>query len=170
MEAEQMNAVQFSFDQSFKEKGLKYEVNFYYNALEDIVCYGVPNDAGDLLSNAGSLKVCGLEGTVSYEKAKWYAMMNFSYQHLINSTNYTVTGSHINAVPDFLMNCLCAYQVLKRKEHELKVRGNLSFQTKQYAPLVSNQIYLGDQIVYDPEYQLGARAIVNASSGASNST
>lgn len=162
LEAEQMNAVQFSFDQSFKEKGLKYEVNFYYNALEDIVCYGVPNDAGDLLSNAGSLKVCGLEGTVSYEKAKWYTMMNFSYQHLINSTNYTVTGSHINAVPDFLMNCLCAYQVLKRKEHELKVRGNLSFQTKQYAPLVSNQIYLGDQIVYDPEYQLGARAIVNA--------
>lgn len=162
LDAELMNAVQFSFDQTLKDKGLKYEVNLYYNALKDIVCYGVPNEAGDLLSNAGSLKVCGLEGAVSYEKSKWYAMMNLSYQYLIKSTNYTATGSHINAVPDFLMNLLCSYQVLKRREHELKVRGNIAFQTGQYAPLVSNQIYLGDQLINDPEYWLGARAIVNA--------
>ena len=88
--------------------------------------------------------------------------MNLSYQYLIKSTNYTATGSHINAVPDFLMNLLCSYQVLKRREHELKVRGNIAFQTGQYAPLVSNQIYLGDQLITDPEYWLGARAIVNA--------
>lgn len=162
LEAELMNAIQFSFDQDLKAKGLRYEVNFYLNALKNIVCYGAPNEAGDLMSNAGSLKVCGVEGAISYRKAKWYATMNLSYQYLINSTNYMVTGSHINAVPDFLLNCLCAYQVLKRKEHGLKVRGNLSFQTGQYAPLISNQIYVGDQIIHDPEYGLGARAIVNA--------
>ena len=161
LDAELMDAVQLSYNQSIRNSDLKYEVNFYYNTLKDIIYFGTPNDLGEVLSNAGALKVGGIEGTLFYEKPRLYASLNMSYQHVFESNNYTVTRSHIHGVPDFVLNLLCNYQVWKNRHNDLRVRGNMSLQSKQYAPLTSNLIYIGEQTIYDPNYQLNARAIFN---------
>ncbi len=161
LDAESMDAIQLSYNHSVRNSGLKYEVNLYYNSLKDIIYFGTPNASGEVLSNSGSLKVGGVEGVLSYEKSRLYANLNMSYQRVFESNNYTITHSHINGIPDYLLNLLCRYQIWKTEYNDLYVRGNMSFQSKQYAPLVSNLLYVGEQVLYDPNYQLGARAIFN---------
>lgn len=163
LEAEQMDALQLGFQQTLQETGLHYELNLYYNTLKDLIYFLPHRENGDVLTNAGSIKLCGIEGTLSYEKSRLYALLNLSYQHLIKATNYQVTGHHVNSVPDCLIRLLASYGVWQHNKQELRIRGNVAFQTAHYAPLLSDLIYRGENnIVSDPNYQIGARAIVNA--------
>lgn len=161
LDAEQMDAVQLNYNQNIKEWNLKYDCNLYYNALQNIIYFGPADESGDVMSNAGSLKVMGIENVFSYDRRKWYAQLNFSYQRILESTRYAVTNSHIHGVSDFMLNLLGRYKIWENRENQLDIRGNMSFQSRQYAPLVSDYIYKGDEQVLDADYQLDSRAIFN---------
>ncbi|MGN0281155.1 MAG: TonB-dependent receptor plug domain-containing protein [Prevotella sp.] len=161
LEAEKMDAVQLSYSHDFKSLSMKYDCNVYYNALSDNIYFN-PNTTGDILSNAGSLKVLGIENVISYNRNRWYAQMNFSYQRVLDSENYIVTDSHINGVPDFKFNALARYRFLEKKDLTMSVKGNMLYQTMQYAPLTSSLIFVNGTGHSDPLNKLSAYAVLNA--------
>ena len=160
LEAEKMDAIQLSYSHHFKSLSLKYDCNIYYNSLSDNIYFN-PSTTGNILSNAGSLRVLGIENVLSYQKNRWYAQLNFSYQLVIDSENYIVTDSHINGVPDFKLNAITCYRLLEKKDWKMNVKANISFVTKQYSPLTSNLIFVNCNSFSDPLYQLSSCAVVN---------
>lgn len=162
LEAEKMDAVQLSYSHDFKKLALKYDCNVYYNSLSDNIYFNLTT-TGNVLSNAGSLKVFGIENVFSYNKKKWYAQMNFSHQKVLDSENYIVSNSHINGVPDFKFNALARYRLLDRNGWTMNVKGNVLYQTQQYAPLVAaNLIYVNGESYTDPFNKLSGYAVLNA--------
>ena len=122
LEPEQMDAVQLTFDGSSRGGDLKYETNLYYNRLIDLIYYDAQK-LEDMYSNAGSLNLLGIEGTLSYTNPRALASLNLSYQRVLSNTNYTAEGAYIYNVPNFMMNAMYRHLVFKDKRHSNYTHG-----------------------------------------------
>lgn len=159
LEAEKMDAIHLNYTHNFKSLSLYYDCNVYYNSLTNNIFY----DSSEInLSNAGSLKVWGLENVLTYDRKRWYLQLNMSYQRMIESEKYLVTNSHINGVPDFKLNIIGRYRLLDKNDWRVNVRANVQAMTKQYAPLSQNILFVGDKEMGNPDNQLDGRVIVNS--------
>jgi len=158
---EQMDAVQLTFNYDIPDWSLKYEANAYYNRLTDIIYYDAEK-LENMYSNAGNIKICGIENSLSYLYGRSMAFMNFSYQYVLGSTNYTARKSYIYNIPNFMLNAMYRYQFLKTlKRGNAYVRMNTSVLSKQRFPLVDPFIFKGEEQVYMPDKEISARAILN---------
>lgn len=161
LDFETMDALLVDFSWNIPQLNLKYEANIYYNQLNDLIFCDM-SKYEDMYSNAGSLKIMGLENTFTYQSDRVTSHLNLTYQHLLSYNNYTARTGNINNVPNFTMNGSFSYMALKSKQIgnvRLFVNANLS--TKQYSPLIDPYIRRGEQIINDSEKKIGARIIVN---------
>lgn len=160
LEAEKMDAIQLSYSHDFARVYLKYDCSVYYNSLINNIYFIVTPQ--DIMHNAGSLKVLGVENVLSFKKKRWYAQMNLSYQRVLGIDKYLVTNSHINGVPDFKLTALAQYRLLDKKNWKMHIKANVMYQTKQYAPLDGTYIYINDERINEPLNQLNGYAVLNA--------
>ncbi len=161
LDAEEMDGYQLTVSKKLLKLNMECELNAYYNNLKNIVSFGAPNPDGDMLSNAGKLSVWGLEGTVSYHSDKFHANAHISYQKVADTDNYTVIDNHIISVADWMMNATAKYKLLSWKGNALALTANVSYQGKQYTPIVSPLVFRGETPFSDPGKTQPARAIVN---------
>jgi outer membrane receptor for ferrienterochelin and colicins len=162
LDAERMGACQLTFNWNIKPLHLKYEANGYYNRLDNLIYYDATNQA-QKVSNTGILNILGIENVLTYEYRRITATMNCSYQFVPGSINYAADGSHINNVPNFILNAACNYNVWSHAKYgTVKLRANVNTLSEQYNPIVSSMVYRGNSHVYLPYNKIKARAIVNA--------
>ena len=162
LDAERMRACQLTYDWNIKALHLKYEVNGYFNRLDNLIYYDATNQA-QKVSNSGILNLLGIENVLTYDYHWWNANLNFSYQFVPGSINYAAEDSHINNVPNFILNATASYKALQSKRYgTVKVRANVNTLSSQYCPIVSSMVYRGNSHVYLPYNKIKARAIFNA--------
>lgn len=161
LDAERMGACQLTFNWNIKPLHLKYEVNGYYNRLDNLIYYDATNQA-QKVSNTGILNLLGMEHVLTYENKRLTAMLNCSYQFVPGSINYAADGSHVNNVPNFILNAKCNYKVWENtKSGCLRLRADVNTLSQQYSPIVSSMVYRDNAHIYLPYNKIKARAIFN---------
>jgi iron complex outermembrane receptor protein len=161
LDAERMKACQLTFNWDIKPLHLKYEVNGYYNRLDNIIYYDATNQA-QKVSNAGILNLLGIENVFTYDYKRLTASLNCSYQYVPGSIYYASNGNHINNVPSFILNAVCNYKIFESEKFgNIKIRCNVNTLSSQHNPIVSSMIYRGDSHVYEPYNKIKARAVAN---------
>ena len=159
LEAEKMDAVQLNYTHNFKSLFLHYDCNVYYNSLTNNIFF---DPTQFLYTNSGSLKVWGLENVLTYDRKRWYLQMNMTYQRVIESENYMVTNSQITGVPDFKLNIIGRYRLISNDRWRMNLRANVQVLSKQYSPISLPTVFIGENNVMNPEYQIDGRVIVNS--------
>lgn len=162
LDAENMDAFQFDYTGTIRQWNLNYEVNLYYNRLNNLIYYDSEKNE-DMYSNAGELNLMGVEGVLSYKSSSSMAYLKMSYQHVLYSKNYSVTGHSINNVPDLMMSGMYAYDLLKGKHiGDFTPWINISVLSKQITPLIDPYLFKGQENqISIPDNVVSARAIVN---------
>jgi len=159
LEAETMDAVQLDFGWNIPNTGLSYEANVYYNGLSNLIYYDTKNN---YYTNAGHVKLIGIENSLKYLSKHSLATLTMSYQHVLSSRDADVTGHHMNDVPDFIANALYRYRCFDNKFGKLSLRANATFYSSQYSPIVSSSVYNANGQVYLPDNKISARVTFNA--------
>ena len=159
LEAEKMDAVQLNYTHNFKSLSLHYDCNVYYNLLTNNIFF---DPTQFLYTNSGSLKVWGLENVLTYDRKRWYLQLNMTYQRVIESENYIVTNSQITGVPDFKLNIIGRYRLISNDKWRMNLRANVQVFSKQYSPISLPTVFIGENNVMNPEYQIDGRVIVNS--------
>ena len=159
LEAEKMDAVQLNYTHNFKSLSLYYDCNVYYNSLTNNIFFDYTQY---LYINSGWLKVWGIENVLTYDRKRWYLQMNMIYQRVLESENYMVTNSQITGVPDFKLNIIGRYRLISKDKWHINLRANVQALTKQYSPLSLPTVFIGENNVLNPEYQIDGRVIVNS--------
>ena len=159
LEAEKMDAVQLNYTHNFKSLSLHYDCNVYYNSLTNNIFF---DPTQSLYTNSGSLKVWGLENVLTYDRKRWYLQLNMTYQRVIESENYIVTNSQITGVPDFKLNIIGRYRLISNDKWRMNLRANVQVFSKQYSPISLPTVFIGENNVMNPEYQIDGRVIVNS--------
>lgn len=162
LDAEKMDAFQLDYTGIIRQWNLNYEVNIFYNRLNNLIYYDM-SKMEDMYSNAGKLDLMGVEGVLSYKSSSSMAYMKLLYQYVLNSRNYVASGKNINNFPSFQMNGMYSYNLLKgERTGQLSPWLNVSVLSKQYSPLVDPYLYRGEENqVYLPDNVISARVIVN---------
>lgn len=161
LESETMDAVQINFNRSLPQWNLKYELNAYYNALSDLVYYDAEKET-DMYSNAGSLKLLGIEGCVSHSTERSLLNLNVCYQHLLDFNNYAAHGSKLYNVSNFMLNTTFNYTALKHSIYgKLSPWLNLSLSGKQLAPYNDPYIFKGSEVYNKMDNETDFRVLMN---------
>lgn len=162
LDAENMDAFQLDYTGTIRRWNLDYEVNLYYNRLNNLIYYD-SEKMEDMYSNAGELNLMGVEGVLSYKSSSSMAYMKISYQHVLYGKNYTITGHNINNIPNLVMNGMYSYNLLKGKRTgDLTPWVNISVLSKQSSPLIDPFLFRGEEcLVTIPDNVVPARGIVN---------
>lgn len=158
---EYMDALQFDILYKNNRLGLSYDCNFYYNALTDLI-YKVNSSeiTSEKYRNSGKLKMAGIENIVEYKQKRFWGNLNFSYQHVFSGYNYSLTEKKIHNIPSFTLNLTMSRNLLSRKEHNLWLHGNFTYNTKRLSPITG---VFQHEIPYENmENELNDYAIVNA--------
>lgn len=159
---EYMEAVQLALTLSVPDCHLSYDCNVYYNGLSNLIYYdksvaGADNDI-PVYTNAGSLDLIGVENSLTFSPTGWKAGMNLTYQRVIKSENYIVTGHSVNGIPDFVCNLLLSKSLLLDKKHEWWINAHLSCYTRQRMPVSG---YVDGQPYRDDNYSIKGSAILD---------
>lgn len=162
LDAENMDAFQLDYTGTVRQWNLDYEVNLYYNRLNNLIYYD-SEKIKDMYSNAGELNLMGVEGVLSYKSSFSMAYLKMSYQRVLYSKNYSVTGHNINNIPHLMMNGMYSYNLLKGKHTgDFTPWVNISVLSKQNSPLIDPYLFRGQENqIKNPNNMVSARAIVN---------
>lgn len=162
LDAENMDALQFDYSGTIKKWNLDYDINIYYNRLNNLIYYDT-SKIKDMYSNAGELNLMGIDGVLSYKSLSSSAYLKMSYQRVNNGRNYTLTNKNINNVPAFMLSGMYSYSLLKgRHIGNLDPWVNITVLSKQYSPLIDPFLFRGqNNNVSIPDYVVPARAIIN---------
>jgi len=129
---EKMDSYQAGVIFNFKRTGLKYEANFFYNNVKDLVYYNVggAGESGQTFVNAGIITMGGVENTVQYLSDRFVANANCTYQYPFTIENYASTENYLSNVPRFLYNTTLQYALISStKGTKLWVRGSTHAQS-----------------------------------------
>lgn len=151
LNAEHMDAIQLSATAKLTSRW-SYDGNIYYNRFSDLVYF----DTDILFNFAGSLKLAGMEHTMSYTLPYFKAYWNLSYHYLIDSEFYMANKNKIHNIPTFSTNLTGMGKILTfLTNHSLWLRGNISVLSKQIAQI--GTVFDGDKTLKD----IPARATLN---------
>lgn len=153
------NAVQLTFEGNTKNNSFKYQSNIFYNKLKDLTYRDIKEFK---YTNAGSLDMIGFEQVFSGNFGKSNAYLNFTYQRVIDATNYTASNIYVHHVPAFMMNGMYNYQLFNHSRYgRLSANLVINVLSKQKAPLVSTLLFKGPEMQSDINNEVPARAILN---------
>jgi len=158
LEAESMDAVMLDFGWNIPHTGLSYEANVYYNGLSDLIYYDTKTN---IYTNAGHMKLLGIENSLSYAAKRSLATLNVSYQRVVSSSDANVSGHSVNNVPDLIANAMYRYRLYDGRAGRVYLRGNATFYSSQPSPIVGSTVYNSAGQVYLPDNSTDARIIAN---------
>lgn len=159
---EYMNALQLAFTLSVPDIHLACDCNVYYNGLSNLIYYDKTSagagDGSPVYTNAGSLDLFGVESSLSFTPPGWKARMNLTYQRVIRSENYIVTGNSVNGIPSVVCNLLLSKSILQGKRHALWLDAHLSCYSRQHLPVSG---YVDGKPFQDDHYAIKGSCILN---------
>ena len=162
LEPEYLDALQISAAVVFPALHLEYDCNIYYNKLSDLIYYDkvAKEEESDkpVYSNAGSLELFGLENSLSYASSLLTARMNFTYQRVLKSDKYCVTGNKVDAIPAITMNMVVSKSVISNQYHSLWIHGSLFCYSSQNMPVSA---YMDGVKYEDKNYRIKGTALLN---------
>lgn len=164
LEPEYLDALQLSTTVAFPSLHLEYDCNLYYNKLSALIYYdkAAKDEKSDrpVYSNAGSLELFGLENSLSYTSSGLTTRMNLTYQRVLKSDKYCVTGNQVDAIPAVTLNMVVSKSVFSTSRHSLWAHGSLSCYSSQNMPVSA---YLDGVKYEDKNYRIKGTALLNAS-------
>lgn len=162
LDAENMDAFQLDFTGTIRRWNLDYELNLYYNRLNNLIYYD-SEKSESMYSNSGELNLMGVEGVLSYKSSSSMAYVKMSYQRMLYSKNYTITGHNINNIPNLMMSGMYSYNLLRGKRTgDFTPWVNFSVLSKQNSPLIDPYLFRGqEEQIKIPDNMVPARFIVN---------
>lgn len=143
---EMMDSYQAGALFNWKDLGLKYELNTFYNNVVDMVYFNTYDfnsiaAAGNTFSNAGQIKMGGVENTIQLDRDRLMVNVNATYQYPFLIENFSSTDDYLNNVPRLLGNATAQYAVLAPKNGDrLWIRGHAHGQSEFKA--VTNDLLL----------------------------
>ncbi len=162
LDPEYLDALQLSATGVLPSLHLEYDCNLYYNKLSGLIYYDKAakgeNSDRPVYSNAGSLELFGLENSLSYTSSGLTARMNLTYQRVLKSDKYCVTGDKVDAIPAVTMNMVVSQSIFSNSRHSLWGHGSLSCYSSQNMPVSAYK----DGVEYkDENYRIKATALFN---------
>lgn len=162
LKPEYLDALQIAGILSLPESHLSYDCNFYYNHLSDLIYYNKSAVASDVAvpvySNAGSLDLVGWENSLSFTPPHWQVYANLTWQRVLKSRNYIVTGHRVNGIPAVVMNLVAARSLFRIREHSLWLNAGLSCYSRQH---MSVSAFRDGVPFSDDDYPIKGSAILN---------
>lgn len=132
---EYMDAVQLCATRIIPSLHLEYDCNLYYNSLDGLIYYGRTAASGQedvpVYSNAGSLNLLGVENCLSYTPPGTRIYFNLTWQRVLRSQNYLVTGHRVDGIPAVTANIVASKRMFDTGRHSLWVNADLSCYTRQ---------------------------------------
>lgn len=120
--SEYLHSYQCSFIANHFVPGLEFDINLFYNRATDFI---VPD--GLVYTNAGALENIGTELSASYTYGKLQSWFNLTWQQVLSSDKYSVTGKSVYNVPTVTANLIMSYELLRN----LFVNTRLNILSKQ---------------------------------------
>lgn len=128
LDPEKMQSYQVGAILNWKELGLRYEANLFYNRVEGMIGYNT--SAETVFYNAGNIKMGGVENVVQFSRGKTFANLNFTYQYPFKVEEFLSTEHNISNVPKFLLNLTASQGVWENETvGRFDIRGNIHFQS-----------------------------------------
>ncbi len=163
LDPEYLDALQVSATMSWPSLHLEYDCNLYYNKLSGLIYYDKSaqgkNADSPVYSNAGSLELFGVENSLFYTAPRFKARMNFTYQRVLKSEKYRVTGNKVDAVPAVTMNLVVSKSLLTSARHSLWAHGTLACYSSQNMPVSA---YRDGTKYKDENYRIKGIALLHA--------
>lgn len=161
LEPEYLDALQLSTNVALPALHLEYDCNLYYNKLSGLIYYDKTGSGSGrpVYSNAGSLELFGIENSLSYATSKFIARMNLTYQQVLKSDKYCVTGDKVDAIPALTMNLVLSRSVFSTPKQALWTHGSLSCYSSQNMPVAA--VRDGKEYT-DETYKIKGTALLNA--------
>ncbi|MBM6658174.1 TonB-dependent receptor [Bacteroides gallinaceum] len=152
MEPEYMEAIQVSFNYQ-PIPGLSYNGVLFYNNLEGLIYRdnAAKSDEPHYI-NGGKLKVFGIENVLEYQRPRFRANFNMTYQSALSGENYNLSGHQIYNVPNWFMNATLSGNLVHKTDHKFWLYANGRLIGKQLSPI--DNIQIGGNTVVDMNYQL----------------
>lgn len=164
LKPEYMDAIQLCGVYGSPKLHLNYDVAVYYNALSDLVYYdkAAPLSGLPAYMNAGSVKLIGIENTLSYNNTALRAHLNCSYLRVLDAEKYHTTGNRVNLTPSFTANAVGSKRFYMNKIGTQSLWGNvkLSYWDKQ---LMKASSYLDGIKIDNPEYEISPTFVADIS-------
>lgn len=152
MEPEYMEAIQVSFNYQ-PIPGLSYNGVLFYNNLEGLIYRdNVAKSDEPHYINGGKLKVFGIENVLEYQRPRFRANFNMTYQSALSGENYNLSGHQIYNVPNWFMNATLSGNLVHKTDHKFWLYANGRLIGKQLSPI--DNIQIGGNTVVDMNYQL----------------
>ena len=163
LKPEYLDALQLSATTSIPSLHLEYDCNFYFNKLSELICYDktarVDKTGKPVYYNAGSLKLFGIENSLSYVATGLRARMNLTYQQVLKSDKYRVTGKKVDGIPAVTMNLVVSKSVFTTPKHALWGHAGISCYSAQN---ISVDAYRDGVKYEDKNYPLKGTVLLNA--------
>lgn len=152
MEPEYMEAIQVSFNYQ-PIPGLSYNGVLFYNNLEGLIYRdnAAKSDEPHYI-NGGKLNVFGIENVLEYQRPRFRANFNMTYQSALSGENYNLSGHQIYNVPNWFMNATLSGNLVHKTDHKFWLYANGRLIGKQLSPI--DNIQIGGNTVVDMNYQL----------------
>ena len=151
---EYMDAIQFDLLGSLSSH-FDYDVNLFYNRLTDLICN---NQSTDLNApkyvNSGSLKIGGVEASLSYRSSSFRSRLDATWQHAFSADQYYYSDHNIYSVPSLIANLTCEQRLLNKSNQSLWLTGNLRYSSRTLNKASS-------RIKNSEDFYLDARALVD---------
>ena len=157
---EYMDALQLCATLSIPSLHLEYDCNLYYNSLDGLIYYDrAASGNGDVpkYSNAGSLNLTGLENSLSYTPEGIHVYLNLTWQRVLHSQNYLVTGHRVDGIPAVTAHIVASRREFDTGRHSLWVNADLSCQTRQSMQVST---YRDGKLFEDDEYPIKGSALL----------
>ena len=124
-----MDSYQISGIMSWKDIGLKYEANIFYNNVKDMV-YFSGSTSGKTFTNAGRIRMGGIENVIQWTTDRALVNLNATYQYPFGVESIAASDHSVLNVPRFLGNITGQYAVLAPSNGDrLWVRANMHTQS-----------------------------------------
>ena len=134
---------------------LIYNGNIFYNHSSDIMATNIGSQR-----ESGILDMVGLESIISYKDKNYFANASVLFQKKAKARNYSSTGSHISAIPDFVCH------ISSEKEIDKLVKGlwfglNLSYSTKQVGQMSGSFLFKNGESLANMPYEIPSSCLLD---------
>lgn len=114
---------------NWKDIGLKFESNIFYNDVKDMVYFAGASN-GKTFTNAGSIRMGGIENVVQWTSDRALVNVNATYQYPFKVESIAASEHSVLNVPRFLGNMTAKYALTTSpKGGSLSVRANMHAQS-----------------------------------------
>ena len=154
---EYMNSFQLTFNKNFKQLGLSYEGNVYYNSMTNIIYHTSGLTA---YRNSGKFNSCGFENVVSYSRDGLRTTLNAVFMHVVSAENYYIINDtkEVSNIPKTKCSAVISKRLISTDQHQLWINASVSYASSQVSEITS----LSDKNIEGTIIDIPSRLLINA--------